>query len=165
MLSARNRLFWARICLLAAREESFDVTKLTVNDCELCHSDGGDLLWQDDFCRIVGVPDTDYPGFCRVILKQHVSEMTDLDGRHRDRLMQAVFATESALRKLMTPDKINLASFGNVVPHVHWHVVPRFYDDRHFPNPIWGAARQSSGATHNAPARAALSAHLKQVLG
>ncbi len=141
------------------------MTKLTVSNCELCHSDGGDLLWQDDFCRIVSVADKDYPGFCRVILHQHVSEMTDLDGHQRDRLMQAVFATESALRKIMTPDKINLASFGNVVPHVHWHVVPRFRNDRHFPNPIWGAVVKASLPTHRVPAHEALSAHLKQVLG
>jgi diadenosine tetraphosphate (Ap4A) HIT family hydrolase len=38
----------------------------------------------------------------------------------------------------MQPDKINLASLGNVVPHLHWHVIPRFVDDPHFPNPVWG---------------------------
>ena len=107
------------------------VTKLTVINCELCNASGEDVVWRDDFCRIVRVADADYPGFCRVILHQHVSEMTELEPRHRDRLMKAVFATESALRELMTPDKINLASFGNLVPHVHWHVVPRFRHDRH----------------------------------
>jgi diadenosine tetraphosphate (Ap4A) HIT family hydrolase len=39
---------------------------------------------------------------------------------------------------VLQPDKINLASLGNVVPHLHWHVIPRFADDPHFPNPVWG---------------------------
>lgn len=107
--------------------------------CPLCDTPGGDLLWQDDFCRIVRVTDTpDYPGFCRVILNRHVAEMTDLLPAERARLMMTVMKVEQVLRDLLRPDKINLAALGNVVPHVHWHVIPRFFDDPHFPNPIWG---------------------------
>jgi diadenosine tetraphosphate (Ap4A) HIT family hydrolase len=109
--------------------------------CQLCDSPGGEILWQDDFCRIVLVTDTpDYPGFCRVILRRHVKEMTDLAPDDRSRLMGMVWKTEQAVRETMHPDKINLASLGNVVPHLHWHVVPRFLHDPHFPNPIWGEA-------------------------
>ena len=98
------------------------------------------LLWQDDFCRVVLVTDTpDYPGFCRVILNRHVAEMTDLVPEERSRLMMAVMKVEQALREVLQPDKINLAALGNVVPHLHWHVIPRFTDDPHFPNPVWGA--------------------------
>lgn len=115
--------------------------------CPLCDKPGGDVLWQDDFCRIVLVTDTpDYPGFCRVILNRHVREMTDLASSDRNRLMEAVWRAEQAVRMAMKPDKINLSSFGNVVPHLHWHVVPRFLDDRHFPNPIWGRAVRNSAA-------------------
>lgn len=107
--------------------------------CPLCDTPGGDLLWQDEFCRIVRVTDTpDYPGFCRVILNRHVAEMTDLLPAERARLMMTVMKVEQVLRDLLRPDKINLAALGNVVPHVHWHVIPRFFDDPHFPNPIWG---------------------------
>ena len=59
-------------------------------------------------------------------------------------------AAEAALRKVMAPDKVNLASLGNVVPHLHWHVIPRFADDPHFPNPVWGARLRD--APHAAPA-------------
>jgi len=63
--------------------------------------------------------------------------------------MRAVFATEQALREALAPDKVNLASLGNVVPHLHWHVIPRFRDDRHFPAPIWAApARAAAPARH-----------------
>jgi diadenosine tetraphosphate (Ap4A) HIT family hydrolase len=99
-------------------------------------------LWQDELCRVVLVEDRDYPGFCRVILNRHVSEMTDLDAATRDRLMRVVFAAEQALRQLMQPAKINLASLGNRVAHLHWHVIARFADDRHFPDSVWSEARR-----------------------
>jgi diadenosine tetraphosphate (Ap4A) HIT family hydrolase len=75
-----------------------------------------------------------------VILARHVREMTDLDAAGRERLMRVVFAVEAALRETLAPDKINLASLGNQVPHLHWHVIPRFRGDRHFPAPVWAAA-------------------------
>lgn len=68
--------------------------------------------------------------------------MTDLDEQARQRLMQVVFATERALRRLMQPAKINLASLGNMTAHLHWHVIPRFADDKHFPGSVWGEARR-----------------------
>ena len=43
---------------------------------------------------------------------------------------------------LFRSTKINLATLGNVVPHLHWHVIARFDWDSHFPNPVWGAARR-----------------------
>jgi diadenosine tetraphosphate (Ap4A) HIT family hydrolase len=129
--------------------------------CPLCDTPGGEVLWQDDFCRVVFVTDTpDYPGFCRVILKRHIKEMTDLTGDERTRLMDVVWKTEQAVRDVMNPDKINLASLGNVVPHLHWHVIPRFENDRHFPNPIWGEARRENCK----PVRAGLNEALQRAL-
>lgn len=113
-----------------------------VDGCELCDSPGGEILWEDDFCRIVRIADADYPGFCRVILRQHAREMSELDAQDQTRLMQTVFATEAAIRAVYQPDKVNLASFGNVVPHLHWHVIPRWRDDRHFPQPVWGTPQR-----------------------
>lgn len=110
--------------------------------CELCENPGGEILWQDDLCRVIRVDDAYYPGFCRVILNRHVKEMTDLLEQERQRVMEVVFATEAAVRDVLQPDKINLASLGNMVPHVHWHVIPRFAEDRHFPNPIWGEVKR-----------------------
>jgi len=102
------------------------------------------VLWQNDLCRVVRVDEPDYPGFCRVILKRHAREMSDLDQAEREGLMAVVFAVEEAIRATMRADKMNLASLGNMTPHVHWHVIPRFRDDRHFPTPVWAPPRREA---------------------
>lgn len=83
--------------------------------CELCASGGGAVLWRDDLCRVVRPAVDGYPGFVRVIVNRHVKEMTDL--AERERLMRVVFACEAALRSLYRPEKVNLASLGNVVSY------------------------------------------------
>lgn len=110
--------------------------------CPLCRAVDEEVLYVSDLYRIIAVNDPGWPGFCRVILNQHAAEMTDLPIEQRSSLMKAVCVTESVLRALLHPDKINLASLGNVVPHVHWHVIPRWKDDSHFPDPIWANAKR-----------------------
>lgn len=111
--------------------------------CALCQPSTNLILWQDDFCRVVLLNDADYPAYCRVELKSHVKEMTDLAPTDRARTMKVVFAAETALREVIEPDKINLASLGNKTPHVHWHIIPRFENDKHYPNSHWGEATQA----------------------
>ena len=106
--------------------------------CELCESAGGEPLWRDALCRVVLVNDAEHPGFCRVIWNAHVKEMTDLGETERQHVLRVALTVETALRNLLSPDKINLASLGNMTPHLHWHVIPRFHDDPHYPNPVWG---------------------------
>ena len=119
---------------------------MTTSACPLCSPPSETVLWRNDTLRVILVDDAAYAGYCRVVLNQHVREMTDLTPTERSYIMHAVFTVEQVLRDLMQPDKINLASLGNQVPHLHWHVIPRFTDDAHFPDPIWSAARRASKA-------------------
>ena len=118
-------------------------------DCELCAGPGGELLWEDGLCRVVRVAGAEgaaFPGYCRVVCQRHIAEMSALTASDAHRVMDVVLATERALRLAVQPDKINLASLGNLVPHLHWHVIPRWRDDSHFPAPIWAAAQRSGAA-------------------
>ena len=135
-----------------------------MTDCPLCAA-GGDRLWQDALCRVVLAGEPGYPGFCRVILNRHIKEMTDLPAAERQRLMAVVFAVEAALREVLDPDKINLASLGNMVPHLHWHVIPRFADDRHFPDAVWAAPRRDGTAHAGEDLRPRLVRALAAALG
>ena len=144
--------------------------------CDLCkanldsQSGPHEILWQDDFCRVVLLNDADYPAYCRVELLAHIKEMTDLSPQDRARMMKVVFAVETALRDVVKPDKINLASLGNKTPHLHWHIIPRFADDKHFPNSHWGAVANDRRVSSEGKSDAlqtnihALSGHAKIML-
>jgi diadenosine tetraphosphate (Ap4A) HIT family hydrolase len=105
-----------------------------------------ETVWEDHLCYVALVGGDDgarFPGFSRVVWRAHVKEMTDLSRSERSHLMRTVFAVEYAIRQVAKPDKINLASLGNQVPHLHWHVIPRWHDDSHFPSSIWSSNANS----------------------
>ena len=122
-----------------------------MSNCVLCKeelkSEEGQVIWRGDDCRVILVNDADLPGFCRVIWNRHVAEMTDLTHGERDHIMALVFAVEEAIRHVMHPDKINVAALGNMVPHIHWHVIPRFKDDAFFPGSVWSQKIQETPAS------------------
>jgi diadenosine tetraphosphate (Ap4A) HIT family hydrolase len=93
--------------------------------------------------RIVRVDDVDFPVFYRVIWLPHILEFSELSADDQRLCMGLVVEVERAVRRVLAPTKMNLASLGNVVPHLHWHVVARFEQDSHFPNSIWGERMRS----------------------
>jgi diadenosine tetraphosphate (Ap4A) HIT family hydrolase len=127
----------------------------TAPRCELCELKV-EPVYRDDKLAVILVDDPAYPGFCRVIWNGHVKEMSDLAPGDRMLLNDAVWHVELALREVMAPGKVNIASLGNMVPHLHWHVIPRFADDAHFPNPVWTDAVRQTEAPVLAARRALL---------
>jgi diadenosine tetraphosphate (Ap4A) HIT family hydrolase len=118
---------------------------VSVAPCPLCHGDGGQVIWRDDalrIVRVVGAEAEDFPGFYRVIWQAHVAEWTDLSEVDQARCLRAINVTERAVREHLHPTKVNLASLGNVVPHLHWHVMARYDWDSRFPAPIWAPAQR-----------------------
>jgi diadenosine tetraphosphate (Ap4A) HIT family hydrolase len=115
--------------------------------CELCEL-AAPVAWAGPKFSVIVVDDANYPGFCRVVWHEHVREMSDLALDDRLLVNDAVYRLELAVRDVMRPLKVNVASLGNVVPHLHWHVIPRYADDAHFPAPVWATpARQTDAAT------------------
>ncbi|MDR3396690.1 MAG: HIT family protein [Pandoraea sp.] len=111
-------------------------------ECPFCTGEGGEVVWRDPVLRVVLANENGYPGFARVIWHAHVAEMSDLPEAAREHVMRVVFGVETAQRTVMSPDKVNVASLGNMVPHVHWHVIPRYRDDVHFPGSVWSAPQR-----------------------
>lgn len=110
--------------------------------CELCQSPGGEIVHQGELFRVVLIDDVNYPGFCRVIWRDHIKEVTDLNELDRMHMMDILWQVEQVVRDVMQPVKINLASLGNMVPHLHWHVIPRYTDDAHFPSSVWSETKR-----------------------
>jgi len=136
---------------------------MKLTDCELCKSEGGTIVLANEWLRVTLVDEPDYPGYVRVIWNDHVREMSELQDDERLRLMRTVFAVESAQREVLSPLKINLASLGNMTPHLHWHVIARFADDLHYPQPVWGKA-QRAPHEQTLHARRALVDRLREVI-
>ncbi|WP_370538665.1 HIT family protein [Ideonella sp.] len=90
--------------------------------------------------RVLDAPD--FPAFYRVIWHSHVAEFSGLNAADRLHCMDVVAAVEQALIETLAPTKVNLAALGNMVPHLHWHVIARFNWDAQFPQPIWGAKQR-----------------------
>lgn len=114
-------------------------------DCPICAAQNEEILLQTPNLRVIAVHnEPNAPAFCRVIWQHHVAEMSDLQPAERAELMEMVYKVEAAMRQVLQPEKVNLASLGNVVPHLHWHVIARFKDDACFPAPIWAAATRQA---------------------
>ncbi|CAG9170066.1 HIT family protein [Cupriavidus pampae] len=122
-------------------------TRTHIPNCPLCAADGGELVWMGDRARLILVEHDRFPGFCRIVWNDHVAELSDLDDADQAWLMRLVARVERVVREVMTPDKVNLAAFGNMVPHLHWHIIPRYLWDTHFPEAIWAAPQRAADAT------------------
>lgn len=134
-----------------------------VTDCPLCQTDGGRLVWQGArggaLLRVIHAEEAGFPAFYRVVWAAHVAELSDLSEAARQWCMDAVMAVELALRGMQpVPGKINLATLGNMVPHLHWHVIARYAEDSHFPAPVWAPALRPRDAQHEAVLAAQLPA-------
>jgi diadenosine tetraphosphate (Ap4A) HIT family hydrolase len=107
-------------------------------------------VFQGDKFRLVRAEEGGFPAFYRVVWNAHVPEFSDLAPADRALCMEAVVRVERVLRERLAPTKINLAALGNMVPHLHWHVIARFDWDSRFPAPVWSPAQREAD-----PARAA----------
>ncbi|WP_010461959.1 HIT family protein [Acidovorax radicis] len=126
--------------------------------CPLCAEDGGALVWRGERLRVIRAQEAGFPAFYRVVWNAHVAEFSDLAATERAHCMEAVTVVEQALRQHLSPTKVNIAALGNMVPHLHWHVIARFDWDTHFPSPVWAAAQRPSPAAQEAAVQALLPA-------
>ena len=135
--------------------------------CPLCDGDGGALIWRGDKLRVIRADEAGFAAFYRVVWNAHVAEFSDLNAAERAHCMDVVVQVEQALRQHLQPTKINLATLGNMVAHLHWHVIARFDWDSHFPAPVWAPAQRERAADQEAAVRErlpALEAQLRECL-
>lgn len=133
--------------------------------CPLCEGAGGRLVLQTTRWRIIHAQEAGFPAFYRVVWNGHVREFSDLPPPDRAECIDAVVAVEQALRRHLAPAKVNVATLGNVVPHLHWHVIARFEWDSHFPAPVWAPAQRAPDAAQIRRIESLLPAVEQELLG
>jgi diadenosine tetraphosphate (Ap4A) HIT family hydrolase len=112
--------------------------------CPLCEGGGADVVFEGAKFRVIRTDEGGFPAFYRLVWSEHVAEFSDLPVADQRTCLDAVVLVEHCLRSHLAPAKVNLASLGNAVPHLHWHIVARFQWDSHFPAPVWGQAQRQS---------------------
>jgi diadenosine tetraphosphate (Ap4A) HIT family hydrolase len=132
--------------------------------CPLCDAPGGRIVLQARRWRLIHVAEEGFPAFYRVVWQDHVAEFSMLNPAERHACMDVVAAVEEALLRHLRPVKVNLAALGNVVPHLHWHVIARFDWDSRYPAPVWAPPQREADASRLAAVAALLPAVEKDLL-
>jgi diadenosine tetraphosphate (Ap4A) HIT family hydrolase len=78
-----------------------------------------------------------FKGYCILEYKRHAKELFDLTDEARNLYIKHLSLAAKALQKAFNPDKINYELLGNKVPHLHWHIIPRFKEDPAWSDPVW----------------------------
>lgn len=81
----------------------------------------------------------------KVFTTHPYKELSEVPAETKARLFGALDVIEKEMIKTFNPTKINIASFGNYLPHVHLHIMARFENDTHFPEPMWGEPQREEG--------------------
>lgn len=110
--------------------------RMAGKDCPLCGALGkGDndfsvAAFTGDVAEVRLERRSRLPGYCIVVWRLgHVAEPADLDPGQASRYWAEVMAAGRAVRARFTPVKVNYMTLGNIVPHLHTHVLPRYRDD------------------------------------
>ncbi len=103
--------------------------------CPLCSSLNENIIYQDNFLRVILVDDI--PGYIRIITQKHIKEFSELSDEEAINLILTVKKIEKVLIDELNPDKVNIASLGNMVPHLHIHIIPRFKNDPWWPGAVF----------------------------
>ena len=100
------------------------------------------MIYKDEFIFIER-EDSEIP-WIKIFTNTPYVELTDCDEATRKRLFEAILIAEKTMIKFYNPKKINIASFANYVPRVHFHVMARFETDSFFPEPMWGEKQREA---------------------
>jgi len=108
--------------------------------CPMCRKwvEDADLqIAELEYCYVLLNRDQFFPGYSFVFTKEHVTELFHLDRATRQAVVEEVNQVAEVLNRAFEPTKMNYELLGNMVPHMHWHLVPRFDSDPLWPKPIW----------------------------
>jgi diadenosine tetraphosphate (Ap4A) HIT family hydrolase len=111
--------------------------------CDKYGAAGGPLhIAELETSRVFLHEDQFFPGYVLLVLRRHVTELYDLSVAERATLMEEVSRVAQALARVFRPVKMNYELLGNLVPHIHWHLVPRLATDPGLRGPIWTVEHQ-----------------------
>jgi len=89
-------------------------------------------------CQVRLINNYDYTWLILVPQQNNIVEITDLPLKEYNLLCSEIYLVSQIMQKLFKPDKLNIATIGNIVRQLHVHIIARFKNDKLFPKPVWG---------------------------
>jgi len=84
------------------------------------------------------INNSDFPWLILVPMKNNLVEITDLSDDEYHIVNSEIKDIAAKLKQKTSADKLNIATIGNVVSQLHFHIIARYKNDKLFPNPVWG---------------------------
>jgi diadenosine tetraphosphate (Ap4A) HIT family hydrolase len=106
-----------------------------------------------------------YRGYCVILAKRHVTEPFLLPRGEAHELLDELLAVGKSIAAVTKPFKLNYECLGNLEPHVHWHVFPRYAEDPLRTAPVWVRPEsERKAALQEADRRALITALRTEIL-
>jgi len=102
-------------------------------------------VWENNHLRIE-IEKSEIP-WLKIFTKVPYREMSEVPLEIKRQIYTLLDLIEKEMLSYYHPTKINIASFGNYVPHVHWHIMARFEKDSYHPEPMWGTKQREGVLT------------------
>ena len=100
------------------------------------------LLYENEMIKIE-IEQSEIP-WIKIFTQTSYKEMSEVPSEIRFQIFELLDLIEVEMLNYFNPKKINIASFGNYMPHVHWHIMARFEEDSYFPEPMWGTKQREA---------------------
>lgn len=100
------------------------------------------VIYQNDLIKIE-IEKHEIP-WLKIFTQKDIKEFSFCDTQTKNEIWRCLDIIEKEMLEYFQADKINIASFGNYCPHVHFHVQARFKEDSYFPEPTWGVKQRDT---------------------
>ncbi len=100
------------------------------------------MIYENDLV-FVEIEESEIP-WIKIFTQRKIKEFSECTLEEKTEIFRIIDIVEKSMLRYFNADKINIASFGNLLPHVHWHVMARFESDSYFPEPMWGKKQRES---------------------
>jgi len=100
------------------------------------------IIYQNDLIKIE-IEEHEIP-WLKIFTIENIKEFSQCDTNTKNEIWRCLDICEKEMLVYFQPEKINIASFGNYCPHVHFHIQARFKEDSFFPEPTWGKKQRDS---------------------
>jgi diadenosine tetraphosphate (Ap4A) HIT family hydrolase len=117
---------------------------MTDKDCPFCRKlaeltklPDEEIVWQFPHSVALLGPWQYYHGYVILVARRHATELFLLDPAERQAYLEEMTLVARAIAECFRPQKLNYELLGNQVPHLHWHLFPRYRHDPDSLRPVW----------------------------